>query len=296
MFSSSYKILFGFILMFIGSIASAQDTVSYNGTTGLKYANLPYKTGANLSAYEIERCKLDVYIPIRQQKDVPVLIFFHGGGLTSGDKEEGWTDWSNYFGYQFLKKGIAVVSVNYRLSGTKAKWPDYLNDAAAAVAWVAKNIKKYGGNANAIFVSGYSAGGYITHMLSIDPQWYKNLGFDDSVICGYIPMSGQTREHANLATDLGIQKSELTTKFRYVMPLGNVKKAKAPIFIVTGGNEGQTIVDNETYYKLLKDAGSDISLYVEPGKDHIRMRDSLGDSVSVARKKIVEFINRYKKD
>lgn len=291
-----YKIFLGTTLIFISSFANAQDTVSYKGTTGLKYADVPYKTGANLSTYEIERCKLDIYMPIQNQKDMPVLVFFHGGGLTSGDKEEGWTDWSNYFGYEVLKKGVAIVSVNYRLSGPKAKWPDYLNDAAAAVAWVSKNVGRYGGNANSIFVSGYSAGGYITHMLSIDQQWYKNVGFDDGIICGYIPMSGQTREHANLAADLDIQKSELATTFKYVMPLGNIKKAKAPIFIITGGDEGQTIVDNETYYKLLKTAGSDINFYIEPGKDHIKMRDSLGNPVSIARDKIVEFIDRYKKN
>ena len=297
MLLSKFEIfLYGFVAFFYISIVNAQDTISHNGIVGLVYKDIAYKSADNLSPYEVERCKLDVYLPVNHRKSIPVLIFFHGGGLVSGDKEEGWTDWSNNFGYEFLKRGVAIVSVNYRLSGLKAKWPDYLNDAAAAVVWVSKNIKNYGGNPNAIFVSGYSAGGYITHMLSVDPQWYQGIGFSDRAICGYIPMSGQTREHANLAIDLGIDKSELSTTYKNVMPLGNIKKAKTPIFIITGGDEGQTIVDNETYYKLLKAAGSDIIFYVEPGKDHIKMRDSLGNSVSVAREKVIEFINRYKKN
>lgn len=297
MIFSKFKIfLYGFVTVFYITIINAQDTISHNGIVGLKYKDIAYKSVGRLTPYEVERCKLDIYFPITNQKKIPVLIFFHGGGLVSGDKEEGWTDWSNNFGYEFLKKGIAIVNVNYRLSGTKAKWPAFLNDAAASVAWVSKNIKKYGGDAKSIFVSGYSAGAYITHMLSVDSQWYQEIGFRDKAICGYIPMSGQTREHANLAIDLGIDKSELSTKFKYVMPLGNVRKSKAPIFITTGGNEGQTVIDNENYYTLLKDAGNNVFFYIEPGKNHIEMRDSLGDKVSIARDKIVGFINEFKKE
>jgi acetyl esterase/lipase len=297
MFLSKYKIILGcFLAVVYSSFANAQDTVSHNGIVGIKYKDIAYKPANNSNSYEEESCKLDIYIPIQKQKDFPVLVFFHGGGLVSGDKEEGWTDWSNYFGYEFLKRGIAIVSVNYRLSGPKAKWPAYLIDAAASVSWVSKNIKSYGGNANSIFVSGYSAGGYITHMLSIDPQWYQKIGFNDSGVCGYIPMSGQTRQHANLAADLGIDNSELSTTYKHVMPLGNIRKGNTPIYIITGGDEGQTIVDNERYFTLLKEAGNTVFFYVEPGKNHIQMRDSFGDSISVARQKIIGFINRYKKD
>lgn len=297
MIFSKFKIfLYGFVTVFYITIINAQVTISHNGIVGLMYKDIAYKSPDNLSPYEVERCKLDIYVPINRQKNTPVLVFFHGGGLVSGDKEEGWTDWSNNFGYEFLKEGIAIVNVNYRLSGTKAKWPAFLQDAASSVAWVSKNIKSYGGDPDSIFVSGYSAGAYITHMLSVDPQWYQGIGFSDIAICGYIPMSGQTREHANLAIDLGIDKSELSAKFKYVMPLGNIRKTKAPIYIITGGNEGQTVIDNEKYYTLLKDAGSTVFFYVEPGKDHIEMRDSLGNSVSIAREKIIEFIKQYEKN
>jgi acetyl esterase/lipase len=283
-------------ILFYSSIIFAQDTVSYNGTSGIRFKDIAYKTGADLTNYERQQCKLDVYIPLGDKKNFPVLIFFHGGGLVSGDKEEGFTGWSNNFGYEFLKKGVAIVSVNYRLSGESAKWPSYLNDAAHAVKWVTANVSSYGGNPKSIFVSGYSAGAYLTHMLSVDPQWYKEIGFNDNKICGYIPMSGQTREHANLAADLGIKKSELTTNFRHVMPLGNIKKVKAPVFIFVGGDEGQTVVDNELYYTLMKKKGNNVSFFVEPGKDHIKMRDSLGNKISTTREKILEFIDKYSRN
>lgn len=59
-----------------------------------------------------------------------------------------------------MDKGFAVIGVGDRLS-PKVTAPAYIEDAAAAVAWVFKNIEKYGGNNDLIFVSGHSAGGYL---------------------------------------------------------------------------------------------------------------------------------------
>jgi acetyl esterase/lipase len=49
----------------------------------------------------------------------------------------------------FTRKGIAVIGVNYRLS-PKVNAAKAIDDAAAATAWVFKNIKNYGGNENLI--------------------------------------------------------------------------------------------------------------------------------------------------
>ena len=62
------------------------------------------------------------------------------------------------------------MAVNYRLS-PKAKNPAYIEDAAEAVAWVFKNIEKYGGRKDHIFVSGHSAGGYLSLILAMDKKY-----------------------------------------------------------------------------------------------------------------------------
>ena len=54
-----------------------------------------------------------------------------------------------------MDKGVAVATVNYRLF-PKIKAPAYIEDAAAAVAWVFKNIGDYGGDSSRIYVSGHS--------------------------------------------------------------------------------------------------------------------------------------------
>ena len=264
--------------------------------SGTRYSNVPYKAGNNLSTYEKDRCKLDVYIPRSAgTAPFPVIVYFYGGGLNSGDKSEGWADWSNNFGFKFLEAGISMVMVNYRLSGQQGtKWPVYIQDAAESVAWVANNIGQYGGDPNNIFVMGFSAGAYLTHMLSIDPKWYTAINFDRNRVKGYIPISGQTRAHATVAADLGVQQNQLMTLHANAMPLGQIKKTEKPIHIFVGEYEGQTITDNYGYYNQLISKGStNLLIYTNPKKDHGGMRDGLGDTDSPTRTKILDFIRTY---
>ncbi|MCK4989925.1 MAG: alpha/beta hydrolase, partial [Bacteroidales bacterium] len=107
--------------------------------------------------YIRERCVLDIYYPV-EKEGFPTVVWFHGGGLTGGNK---------FIPEELKEKGVAVVAVNYRLY-PKIKAPVYIEDAAAAVAWVFKNIETYGGDPDLIFVSGHSAGGYLASMVGLD--------------------------------------------------------------------------------------------------------------------------------
>ena len=84
--------------------------------------NISYVKNAE-SAYQKERCKLDIYYP-DGKKDFATIVWFHGGGLEGGEK---------FIPPELKEKGLAVVAVNYRLS-PKAKNSAYIEDAAAATA------------------------------------------------------------------------------------------------------------------------------------------------------------------
>ena len=122
------------------------------------------------------------------------LFFFHGGGLRAGNKNIP----------QFLKeKNIAVVAPNYRLS-PKVKAPKYIEDAAASVAWVFNNIEKYGGDKNLIFVSGNSAGGYLTSLIGLDKKYLAKHNIDANDIAGLIPVTGHAITHFTVRDEMGI--------------------------------------------------------------------------------------------
>ncbi|MFO1066836.1 MAG: alpha/beta hydrolase [Pirellulales bacterium] len=118
--------------------------------------DIAYKPDAS-TEYERERCKLDLALPSNTER-FATLIWFHGGGLENGDKADSI---ASGVVARFTSEGIAVASVNYRLS-PKVHYPAYVEDAAAACAFVRNHISEYGGDAGRVFVSGHSAGGYLS--------------------------------------------------------------------------------------------------------------------------------------
>ena len=102
----------------------------------------------------------------------PVLVWFHGGGFTSGSG--GW-DW--YDGARLAGLGdMVVVTANYRLGALGYLYlpeigADNLGaqDQAAVLRWVRDNIASFGGDPRAVTVGGQSAGAYSAMALALDP-------------------------------------------------------------------------------------------------------------------------------
>ena len=133
--------------------------------------------------------KLDIYLP-DFGNDFPIMVYFHGGGLVGGDK--GVLNVAE----SLIKRGIALVSVNYRMYPT-AKYPEFIEDVAEAVAFVFKNISKYC-NPCGIYVGGSSAGGYLSMMLCFDKRWLSKYNISPMDISGFIHDAGQPTAHFNV--------------------------------------------------------------------------------------------------
>lgn len=148
---------------------------------GVRVVNdIDYVDGAD---YADGKDRLDLYLPEAGEK-FPVLVFFHGGGLVAGDKSG-----SAHLGTAFASEGIGVAVVNYRLSPTIAH-PGHAEDAARAIAWVHSNIRAHGGNPERIFISGHSAGGYLTALLALDATYLKAHSLRPGKLAGFMPISG----------------------------------------------------------------------------------------------------------
>lgn len=189
-----------FSLLFLAALAGA---VCRAQTPSL--ANIPYKDTASSTEYERTRCLLDVYLPA-SGRDFATLVWFHGGGLINGNKDEGNT---RKVAAGLASEGVAVVVPNYRLS-PKATYPAYLEDAAAAVAWTLRNIAKHGGDVKRVFVGGHSAGGYLTLMVGMDARLLQKHGVEPGSLAGLIPVSGQTMTHYAIRAERGLGRFSIT--------------------------------------------------------------------------------------
>ena len=137
---------------------------------------------------------LDIHLP--DQDEFDVFVYFHGGGLESGDKT-----YIKFIDY-LVSKGIAVVSANYRMY-PEAKYPDFLEDAASAVAWTYHNIGQHG-KVKGIYVGGSSAGGYLSQMLCFDKSWLGKHGISPMDMAGFILDAGQPTCHYNVLRERNI--------------------------------------------------------------------------------------------
>ncbi len=254
----------------------------------LRYTNIQYKTGT-LNAAEKSACILDIRLPKTGSK-WPVVLHFHGGGMTGGDRNEAFTASYNNFGQKFLDNGIIEVSPGYRLIGA-GTWPDYIRDAVQASIWIRKNIESYGGDPNSVFLSGFSAGAYLTHMMAIDTTWFNEAHYDPHHFAGFVSLSGQTRQHDNIRQDLKV--TDIMKEKPYAMPMGHVHKTDIPWQIFVGGLEGGTITDNQTMFDALIKAGStDLTFDIIPNQPHTV--GDMADANSPKRDKFFAFINKYK--
>lgn len=223
--------------------------------------NLRYYPDAasRLDPYIQERCVLDFYYP-KGQKDFPTVVWFHGGGLTSGEK---------YIPDALKRKGVAVVAVNYRLY-PKVKVPRYIEDAAAAVAWVFDHIEEYGGDRSLIFLSGHSAGGYLASMVGLDRQWLAAHEVDAHQIAGLIPFSGHTITHMTVRSEMGI--SNKRPVIDAYAPLYHVRADAPPLLLLTGDREKEMLgryEENAYMMRMMKVAGhTDTVLYEFDGYGH----------------------------
>ncbi len=210
-------LVFVFCLSLYGFSQSIQ-TENY-----LHILDIPYRTMDSLmiDSYMKERCFLDLYFPT-QMSDFPTLIYFHGGSLIGGEKSM-----VNYF----KSKKIAIVNVNYRLS-PKVLVSEILDDAAASIAWVFNHIENYGGDRSKIYISGHSAGGYITSMVGLDENYLAKYNIDSNDIAGLIPLSGHVITHFTVRKEMGLSKNQIWVD--KMAPIFHIKKQAPPYIMITG--------------------------------------------------------------
>lgn len=249
--------------------------------------NLAYKTGDKLTPYETERCRLDVYAPA-DARDLPCLVWFHGGGLTEGQRDAPPVA---ALCRALASEGMVVASASYRLS-PRVKYPAYIEDAAAAVAWMRGHSAEYGGDPGLVFVGGHSAGGYLAQMLGTDEHYLDDAGVKETNLAGFIPLSGQAMTHFTVRQEQGLPKNTLTADG--AAPINHVRKDTPPWLILYAEHDMEFRAAEDRFFAdALREVGNPgVTIREEKDRTHGSIADWISHPGDPVRAQIVEWVRQ----
>lgn len=130
------------------------------------------------------RQRLDVYRPARAGEGLPVLLFCYGGAWNSGARER-----YDFAGRAFAAAGFLTVVFDYRLV-PHARFPAFVEDTAAVIAWARVHAARFGGEGARVFLAGHSAGAYNVAMAALDARFLAAHGLGPGVIGGVAVLAG----------------------------------------------------------------------------------------------------------
>ncbi|MCA9213392.1 MAG: alpha/beta hydrolase [Planctomycetales bacterium] len=250
------------------------------------------------------RHKLDIYLPEnRPTKNLPVMFWIHGGGWQVGDKSD-----VALKPKVFNDRGLILVSTNYRLL-PEVTMEELTADVAKSLGWVHKNIAKYGGDPNRIFVGGHSAGAQLAALICIDDRYLKAEGVSFQVLKGCVPVDGDTYDIPKIIMTAELRQTlyggEMFT-FGHRQKFGNDPKKHVDFSAVTHVAKGKGIPPFLILYfpgnpetraqarrleEVLAQADVPVKAFGKSDSNHGRLNDDLGRPDDPATKELFAFID-----
>lgn len=227
---------------------------------------------------ESEALHLDLYLPDEPTFDL--FVYFHGGGLERGHKAKTAV---KVFAPWLAQRGIAVASCDYRKYPTAA-YPDFICDAAEAVAWLSSHIRDYG-DCKGLFVGGSSAGGYLSMMLCYDGRWLGAHAPLPTPIAGYFHDAGQPTAHFRVLRERGIdQRRVIVDDTAPLYHIGVLESYPPQMFVVSDNDMRNRLEQTQLVLSTLRHFGYDekkLSFRLMHGKHvaYCAKTDEVGDSV-----------------
>ena len=246
-----------------------------------------------------DRQKLDLYLPETERKEAaPVVIAIHGGAWAFGDKANDSfvkpkCSW-------FVEQGFIVASINYRLSPAVTH-PAHIQDVIHAMAWVAANIAKHGGDPKQIYLLGHSAGAHLAALAAVDEKRLQAAGVDPKSIMGVILLDGaayDVRREAsralrrdNMFTRAFTMDPDTQTDASPTSKVAIMQGTPPPFLILHIILRQESKRQSEALAAALKAKGAKVELLALRGKTHGSINRDMGkpgDATTIAVEKFLK--------
>jgi acetyl esterase/lipase len=257
--------------------------------------NIPYATPAH------ERHVLDVYCP-SHAKDLPVVLWIHGGGWQTGDKTS-----VQIKPQAFTDKGFVFVATNYRLL-PDVDMGTIVRDIARSIRWVHDHVADFGGDPQRLFIMGHSAGAQLAALVCTDDRYLKAEGLSLAIIKGCVPVDGDTydvpaiietaetrrRVHGQPQLKFGHREKfgNDPEKHRDFSAVTHVAKDKGipPFLIMHVADHPDTSAQAQRLAGVLKDAGVTVTVFGANESTHNKINDNIGLPDDPGTKALFRFV------
>ena len=223
-----------------------------------------------------------------KDKGAPLLLFIHGGYWVRCSSKD-----FSFVAAGLVKQGISVAVSNYSLC-PEVSITEITRQSRALVAWLYRESHNVGIDPSNIFVAGHSAGGQQVGML-LATNWKNTYGLPNEVIKGGIPISGifdlSPLLYSYLQPKLQLNHQSIIHQSPHLC----IPESDTPLLISVGEKETSEFRrQSAEYFQAWSDRGNACEQWIEKGKNHFSVIESLNDSDSSFCRGVVDFINRTK--
>lgn len=276
------------VIFVFGNIAVAQTRVS----------DIPYIEDGH------ERHVLDIYTPEHATAERrPVMFWIHGGGWQAGDKSD-----VALKPKLLVERGFVFVSINYRLL-PEVEMDVLIGDVAESLGWVHKNIAKYGGDPQRIFVGGHSAGAQLAALICTNDRYLRQHGVSFEVLKGCIPVDGDTYDIPKIIMTAEHRQTLYGGKmftFGHRQKFGNdpekhvdfsavthvaAGKHIPPFLLLYFSGNPDTAAQAQKLAAVLKVAGIPATVFGKWDSNHSRLNNDLGKPDDPATQEFLRFLD-----
>ena len=260
---------------------------------GKETRDVAYWQGAGFDA---QKHRLDIYTPAGSGP-WPVVVFVHGGGWVLGDRQQVGGNYAQ-LGRRLAAQGVVAMVISYRL-GFSQPHPAQIEDVARALGWALHHAADHGGDPNAVFAMGHSAGAQLIALALCDPKYLRAYDASPAQLAGGIGVSGPYDvEHLGRSLLLGGLPMVIPTfgpdraVWRDAAPGNHLRDAKPPPFLVAWADGDPEFLrrDGARFAEQLQAAGVTVETLETPFDDHFSVITDFADQNNLLGKKALEFI------
>jgi acetyl esterase/lipase len=242
-------------------------TIAACGGLALTAANAPAWFGSYDRRGDVDygmhpRQRLDVYLPTgTSAAPRPIVVFWYGGSFERGRKEH-----YRFVGATLAEAGYVAIVPDYRVY-PDVRFPAFVDDGAAAVAWAVSHAAELGGDPDRVFLAGHSAGAHIAAMVAYDAPRLDRVGVSRDKIRGFIGLSGPYA----LDPDNDTLRTIFSAPYVHAdwQPVQRAQAGAPPALLVHGDADDVVwVAHTRKMAERLRALGVDVTERIHPGRGH----------------------------